>query len=102
MKKYNRIPTTYASQGYDAALAIAASLKGTGGKFSGPEAFRTAMVPAKFDSVRGYFAFGPNQHPIQNWYALEVQRGADGKNMLRTTGEVLSKYGDAYSAQCKL
>jgi branched-chain amino acid transport system substrate-binding protein len=102
MKKYNRIPTSYASQGYDAALAIAASLKGTGGKFSGPEAFRTAMLPAKFDSVRGYFAFGPNQHPIQNWYALAVEKGADGKPGLHTKDQILTHYGDAYSAQCKL
>ncbi len=102
MKKYSRIPTSYASQGYDAALAIAASLKGTGGTFAGPEAFRTAMLPAKFDSVRGYFAFGPNQHPIQNWYALAVEKGADGKPGLRTKDQILTHYGDAYSAQCKL
>lgn len=101
-KAYKRVPTTYASQGYDTALAIAAALKGMGGKFAGPEAFRTAMLPAKFDSTRGYFAFGNNQSPIEDWYGLEVERGPDGKPLLRTKVKILTRYGDAYSAQCKL
>jgi branched-chain amino acid transport system substrate-binding protein len=101
-KAYKRVPTTYASQGYDTALAIAAALKGTGGKFTGPDGFRTAMLAAKFDSVRGFFAFGNNQSPIQDWYGLEVERGANGKPVLRTKVKILTHYGDAYSAQCKL
>lgn len=101
-KRYNRVPTTYASQGYDAALAIAAALQGSGGRFAGPDAFRAAMLPAKFQSVRGAFAFGPNQHPVQDWYALAVEKGGDGKPVLRTKERILTAYGDAYAAQCKL
>ena len=101
-KAYKRVPTTYASQGYDTALAIGAALQGMGGKFAGPDAFRTAMLPAKFESTRGYFAFGNNQSPIHDWYGLDVERGADGKPVLRTKVKILSKYGDAYAAQCKL
>jgi branched-chain amino acid transport system substrate-binding protein len=101
-KKYSRIPTFYASQGYDTALAMAAALKGTGGRYTDPEGFRKAMLPAKFDSVRGYFAFGVNQHPIQDWYSVVVERGADGKPTLHTTGKVLEHYTDSYAAQCKL
>ena len=65
-------------------------------------AFREAMRKADFQSVRGKFAFGPNQHPIQNWYALKVERGDDGKPVLKTVGEVFADHGDAYSAACKL
>ena len=101
-KAFKRVPTTYASQGYDTALAIGAALKGMGGAFSGPAAFRTAMLPAKFDSVRGAFAFGANQSPIEDWYGLEVERGPDGKPVLRTKVKILTQYGDAYAAQCKL
>jgi branched-chain amino acid transport system substrate-binding protein len=101
--KYNRIPTIYAQQGYDTALAIGAALKGTGGKVEDTEAFRRAMLPAAFESPRGRFAFGPNQHPVQDWYLVKVQRGAEGKPTLVTQpGKVLENHGDAYSALCKL
>ena len=100
-KAYNRAPTYYASQGYDAALAIASALKATGGKTDVP-ALRTALAKADFQSVRGAFKFGPNQHPVQDWYALKVEKGADGAPMLKTTGKVLSNHGDVYAKDCKL
>ena len=64
------------SQGYDTALAIGAALKGAGGKVDDTEAFRAAMLKADFQSVRGNFKFGPNQHPVQDWYSLRVEKGA--------------------------
>jgi branched-chain amino acid transport system substrate-binding protein len=100
--RYNRLPTWYASQGYDTAQAIGAALAGTGGNVSDTAAFRKAMLPANFESVRGKFRFGPNQSPIQDWYALQVVRGADGKLVMRTGEKVLSDRGDAYSAECHL
>ncbi|MDR6830589.1 branched-chain amino acid transport system substrate-binding protein [Bosea robiniae] len=101
-KAYSRAPTYYASQGYDAALAIASALKATGGKTDVP-ALRTAMAKADFQSVRGAFKFGPNQHPVQDWYALKVEKGADGTPILKTTGtKVLSNHGDVYAKDCKL
>ncbi|GAA2824173.1 amino acid/amide ABC transporter substrate-binding protein (HAAT family) [Aminobacter aminovorans] len=101
-KAYNRPVTYYASQGYDAALAYASALKATGGKLDDADAFREALRKADFESVRGKFAFGPNQHPVQNWYALKVEKGDDGKPMLKTVGEVLKDHGDAYAAECKM
>lgn len=100
-KAYNRPATYYASQGYDTALAIASALKATGGK-TDAAALRTALAKADFQSVRGPFKFGPNQHPVQDWYALKVEKGADGKPVLKTVGKVLTGHGDAYAAQCKL
>ncbi|WP_269932895.1 ABC transporter substrate-binding protein [Aminobacter sp. HY435] len=101
-KAYNRPVTYYASQGYDAALAYASALKATGGSLDDADAFRAALRKADFESVRGKFAFGPNQHPVQNWYALKVEKGDDGKPMLKTVGEVLKDHGDAYAAECKM
>lgn len=100
--KYNRTPTYYASQGFDTALAIAAALKGTGNKVDDTEAFRREMLKANFQATRGKFRFGPNQHPVQDWYAIRPERGADGKLFLKTQGKVLSDRGDAYAEQCKL
>jgi branched-chain amino acid transport system substrate-binding protein len=101
-KAYNRPATYYSSQGYDTALAIASALKATGGKVEDVAAFRKALARADFQSTRGAFKFGPNQHPVQDWWALKVEKGADGKPTLKTSGKVLSNHGDVYAAQCKL
>jgi branched-chain amino acid transport system substrate-binding protein len=100
--RFGRLPTFSAEQGYDAALAIGAALKGSGGEVKDTEKFHAAMLPAKFQSPRGKFRFGPNQHPVIDWFGLAVERGEDGKLLLRTKDTVLRDYGDAYSGQCKL
>jgi len=101
-KKYGRMPTYYASQGYDTALAIAAALKATGGKVDDVNAFSAAMRKAAFQSVRGDFKFGPNQHPVHDWYPLKVEKGADGQLAIVTKGKVLQAHGDFYAKDCKL
>lgn len=101
-KKYNRVPTYYAQQGFDTALAIGAALKGTGGKVDNTDAFRTEMLKANFASTRGNFKFGPNQHPVQDWFSIKVEKGADGNLALKTVGKILSDHGDAYAKDCKL
>jgi len=101
-KAYNRIPTNYAAQGYDTALAIASALRQTGGKVDNTEAFRQAMLKADFKATRGGFKFGPNQHPVQDWYALGVEKGADGVLRLVSKGKVMTSQGDFYAKDCKL
>ncbi|RVT90631.1 ABC transporter substrate-binding protein [Rhodovarius crocodyli] len=98
--KYNRTPTYYAQQGYDTALAIGAALRQTRGSID-PAAFRTAMLKADFQSTRGKFAFGPNQHPVQDWYALKVEK-VNGALALVTKSKILENEGDSYAAQCRL
>ena len=99
--KYNRTPTGYASQGYDTALAIGAALKG-GGDVNNPASFRRAMLPANFASTRGKFKFGANQHPIQDWFAVKVEKAADGKLAMVTKSRIFADHGDAYAAMCKI
>ena len=103
-KKYgaDRLPTYYASQGYDTALAIGAALKGVKGDISNNDTFRTAMLKADFQAVRGAFKFGNNQHPIQDWYALRVEKDAAGKPAIKTVKKIMSNHGDAYAKDCKL
>lgn len=101
-KAYNREPTYYASQGYDTALLIASALRATGGDLSNADAFRAALRKADFQSVRGRFRFGPNQHPIQDWYALKVVKGDDGKLALKTYGKIFDDHADVYASQCKM
>lgn len=100
-KKFNREPTVYASQGYDTAKLIGAALKATGGKVE-DKPFREAMMKADVKLTRGAFKFGPNQHPVQDWYQVNAVKGADGKVTLQTVGKILEGHADAYAKDCKI
>ena len=100
-KAYNRMPTLYASQGYDTARLIGSALKAVGGDLSDMDAFRAALKKAEFDSVRGNFSFGANQHPVQDLYIREVIE-KDGTFTNRTVKKVFSNHVDAYLTDCKM
>jgi branched-chain amino acid transport system substrate-binding protein len=99
---YKRTPTMYAAQGYDTALAIASALKQTQGDVDDTEAFRQAMLKVEFQSTRGTFSFGKNQHPVQDWYAMQVVRDDDGALVLKTRKKILSAHGDPFADECDL
>jgi len=68
---------------------------------SDADAFREALRAADFDSTRGDFAFGSNQHPVQDIYAREViQEGDVFTN--KVIGTALEDHSDAYAAECKM
>ena len=100
--KYNRIPDSYASQGYDTARLLASALKAVHGDLSNTEAFRQALLKADFVSVRGAFRFARNQSPIQDIYSFRVVKNEDGKLDIKTVGKVFSNHAGAYVAECKL
>jgi branched-chain amino acid transport system substrate-binding protein len=60
------------------------------------------MLKADFQSVRGNFKFGNNQHPVQDWYAMKVVKGDGGAPIIKTTGKISSSTGDFYAKDCKL
>ncbi|WP_270727561.1 ABC transporter substrate-binding protein [Shimia sp. Alg240-R146] len=97
--KYGRLPSLYASQGFDTAnLLISAMDKAD---VADQDAFRAALQAADFASTRGDFAFGPNNHPIQDIYVREViQEGDVFTNKIISVG--LEDRGDAYAADCKM
>ena len=96
---YDRIPSLYASQGYDTANLLLSALETA--HPDDPEAFRAALEAAEFDSVRGDFAFGPNHHPIQDIYVREVV-DVDGTLTNRVVGTALEDHGDAYADECSM
>ncbi len=101
--KYGREPTPYASQGYDTAKAIGAGLKASGGKVKADkDAFRAGIKAGDFESARGDFKFGTNNHPVNTWYAITVEKGSDGKLHLVTTGVIAEDLVDAYADQCPM
>lgn len=100
--KYNRAPTMYAAQGYDTARLIGSALKATNGNLKDADAFRSALRAADFDSVRGDFRFGSNQHAVIDWHLLKVQAGADGKLTEVPVKTIATAQVDSYAAQCAL
>jgi branched-chain amino acid transport system substrate-binding protein len=99
--KYGRLPSLYASQGYDAARLIASALEAVGGDMSKAEAFRGALRAARFESVRGKFRFGPNHHPIQDVYVRQVVKDGDVLTN-KILGKAFEDHADAYAGDCKM
>ncbi|WP_299346360.1 ABC transporter substrate-binding protein [uncultured Maritalea sp.] len=94
---YGRLPSLYASQGYDTANLILSALDGADVKDA--DAFRAALKVAEFDSVRGDFRFGNNNHPIQNIYVREVVKDGDVLTN-KIVGLALEQHTDAYAQEC--
>jgi branched-chain amino acid transport system substrate-binding protein len=101
-KEYGRLPTVYASQGYDTALLIGAAVRDVKGRIEDREALRRALKTAKFDSVRGPFRFNRNQYPIQNYYLRVVAKDAQGRLVNKTAGTIFKDRGDAYVDECPM
>ena len=97
--EYGRLPSLYASQGFDTANLLVSAL----GKAdpSDADAFREALRAAEFDSTRGDFAFGPNHHPVQTIYAREVIKEGDVFTN-KIIGTALENHSDAYAVDCKM
>ena len=97
--EYGRLPSLYAGQGYDTAnLIIAAASKAS---VKDKEAFRAAIKEADFDSVRGDFSFGNNNHPIQDIYVREVVKEGDVLTN-KIVGTAFEDHQDAYAAECTM
>ena len=98
-EKYGRLPSLYASQGFDAANLMISALNKASIKDT--DAFRAALKVADFESVRGEFKFNTNNHPIQDIYVREVikENGVYTNKIVATS---LKKHSDIYAASCKM
>ncbi|GDX58109.1 ABC transporter substrate-binding protein [Comamonadaceae bacterium] len=101
-KKFNRVPSLYAAQSYDAAMLINAALVKTGGRADNRDALRAALKSAEFKSVAGPFKFNTNQFPIRNFYRVDVAKDATGQAAFVNKGVVLKDHADAYYKECAL
>ena len=97
--EYGRLPSLYASQGYDTANLLASALDSAG--INDQDAFRKALKKADFASTRGDFSFDTNNHPIQDIYVREVIKEGDVfTNKIVATG--LKSRSNAYVDKCKM
>ncbi len=100
---YDRTPTGYAAQGYDTGRLLISALEETGGDPSDTAAMRAALKKANFDSVRGSFSFNSNNHPIQDWFLLEViEDPVHGDLTNKVIETILTDHEDAYVGECSL
>jgi branched-chain amino acid transport system substrate-binding protein len=97
--KYDRLPSLYASQGFDTANLLLSALKVA--DVNDTEAFRTALKAADFASTRGDFSFASNQHPVQDIYVREVIK-EDDVYTNKIVADVLSDHSDVYASECGL
>ena len=98
-QEYGRLPSLYASQGYDAGKLLISALNVADVKDQ--DKFRSALKNANFESTRGSFKFDTNQHPIQDIYVREViKEGKILTNKIISTG--LKNRSNAYVKDCPL
>lgn len=98
-EKYGRLPSLYAAQGYDTGLLLASAADKA--DVDDADAFRAALKAADFQSVRGKFSFGPNNHPIQDIYMREVVKEGDVVTN-KLIGVAATDHTDAYAGDCKM
>ena len=101
-KEYNRLPSLYASQGYDAALMMDAAVRDVKGNVDDKKALQKALEAKRFKSVRGDFKFNSNHYPVQNYYLRAIGKDAQGRVTNKTMGTIFTSHADAYVSQCKM
>ncbi|SFU16842.1 ABC transporter substrate-binding protein [Mesorhizobium sp. YR577] len=101
-KKYGRDPSNYAAAAYDVIPLIKSAVEAVGGDLNNKAGLRAALEAANFKSVRGKLTFGRNHMPLDNYYALEVEAGPDGKWHMSKPSLALERGEDPYVANCKM
>ena len=98
-KEFSRLPSLYASQGYDTGKLLISAMSKASVKDA--DSFREALRAADFDSTRGSFKFSSNHHPIQDIYVREVIKEQDVlTNKIVSVG--LKSHSNAYVDQCAM
>jgi branched-chain amino acid transport system substrate-binding protein len=101
-KEYKRLPSVFASQGYDTELLIDVAVRDVKGKVEDKDALRKALMAAKFQSTRGAFKFNRNHYPIQNYYLRVIGKDAQGRLVNKTMTTIFKDRGDAYVQDCAM
>ena len=101
-KAHGRLPSLYASQGYDAARLMDAAVRDVKGNLADKAALRKAIEAARFESVRGDFKFNTNHYPVQDYHLRVITLDAQGRVTNRLLGKVFEKHADAYVGDCKM
>lgn len=102
VETYGRLPTMYASQGYDVARLLDSAIRAVDGQVNDREAFRAALRNAQFESVRGSFKFNTNNYPIQDIHIREVVKNGNGEIVNKYVSTILEDHSDSFASQCDM
>jgi branched-chain amino acid transport system substrate-binding protein len=72
--KYGKVPSYFSESNYTTAQLIDDTMKKSGGKWPGSEAFIKTMASLKIDAVRGPVSFDDMRNPVQNIYVKKVEK----------------------------
>jgi branched-chain amino acid transport system substrate-binding protein len=99
---YNRVPSMYAFQGYDAVRLLDRAVADVKGNIEDKAALRDAIAAARFQSARGEFRFNTNQFPINSFYLRQVQKNASGVVTNKTIAKITDAHSDTYVGACRM
>ena len=102
LKKHNAYPSFYGQQSYDTIMLIASAVAAVKGDMSKKDDFRNALRKADFKSTRGDFKYGHNHFPIQDFYAQEVGKDAEGRLMVKNGAPIFKAHVDPFAKDCKM
>ena len=100
-KKYGMMPNHFAAQAYETIMLIKSGIDAVKGDVSKMDEMRAAFEKANFKALRGNFRYEKEHYPIQDFYAREVVKGADGKWTIVQRGKVLSNSRAHNYKECK-
>jgi len=100
--EYARPLTTWAVQGYDAALLLDSAMRATNGRTSDRETVRNALRRTDFSSVRGSFRFDSDQSPSLTLTLRRVVRDPRGRLTLEQHGPALRDWHSSHVAECPM
>jgi branched-chain amino acid transport system substrate-binding protein len=99
--KYQKRPSYYGAQTYDAVSLINSAVAAVKGDLSKKEEMRKEMEKADFKSVRGAFKYGNNHIPIQNFYLQDVVKQGD-EYVLKTAATIVENDQDRFHDKCPM
>lgn len=102
IQTYKRMPSLYASQGYDTAMLMNAAVRDSKGKLDDKATVRKALEAARFDSVRGKFKFNSNHYPVQDYFLRVVRKDEQGRLTNKLMGIIFTDHADAYVGECRM
>lgn len=100
--RFNRTPSSYALQGYDAAALIDQALTASPKAATDKKELIKAMRTAKLESPRGEITFERNGFPVQDYSIWKVIDKGNGEVGFEMQNVALKAHHDAYVAQCPL
>ncbi|MEO8715718.1 MAG: ABC transporter substrate-binding protein, partial [Acetobacteraceae bacterium] len=101
-KKYHYVPSYYAAQSFDAINMLDDAVRAVHGDLADKNAMIARMEQAAYPSVRGHFTYNTNHFPIEDFYLLRIEPGADGKYTRKVESTVFKDHKDAYYEECHM